>query len=294
MTIKALLALASQLSSDTPALDAELLLAHCLGRSRSYLYAWPEREVDDDCALRYRGLLARRAAGEPVAYLLGEREFWSLSLEVAPSTLIPRPETERLVEIALERIDAVLQARGERCADVLDLGTGTGAIALALAKERPCWRLCAVDVSREAVALARRNAERHGLSNVDIWQSDWLASVPVGRRFHAVVSNPPYIAGDDPHLEQGDVRFEPRTALVAANAGLADLARIATSSRAFLMDGGWLLCEHGADQGQAVRRQLITAGYDEVQTWRDYGNRERVSGGRVVRPEDSERSRGNG
>lgn len=280
MTIAELLGLAATVPGDTPRLDGELLLAHVLGRARSYLYAWPEREIDAAAEARFRDLLARRTAGEPVAYLLGERDFWSLRLAVAESTLIPRPDTERLVEIALERTDALLVERGETSARLVDLGTGTGAIALALATERPSWRLLAIDRLPEAVALARANAQQLALANVEVGCSDWFAALPAGARFHAVVSNPPYLAGDDPHLDQGDVRFEPRSALVAGDRGLADLAHIVATAPDWLLPGGWLLCEHGAEQGEAMRELLRTNGYAEVQSWRDLGDRERVSGGR--------------
>lgn len=278
-TVVELLALAATLPGDTPRLDAELLLAQVLGRSRSWLYAWPERAVDPADAARYQALLLRRAAGEPVAYLLGQREFWSLPLAVDPSTLIPRPDTERLVEIALAQVDALLADRSETCAALLDLGTGTGAIALALASERPAWRLCAVDRDANAVALARANAAALGLVNVEVRQSDWFGAL-APRQYHAIVSNPPYLAADDPHLAQGDLRFEPRTALVAADAGLADFTHIAQRAAEWLLPGGWLLFEHGAEQGAAVRRLLAAAGLVEVQGWHDLAGHERVSGGR--------------
>jgi release factor glutamine methyltransferase len=273
MNIRELLSSAALPGSDTAQLDAELLLAHCLGRGRSHLYAWPEREVETQAEQRYRGLLARRAAGEPVAHLTGEREFWSLPLAVDPSTLIPRPDTERLVEVALELADA-------RPRSVLDLGTGSGAIALALARERPAWQVTGIDLSAEAVALAEGNRARLGIANASFLHSDWFSALAPTARFGLIVGNPPYIAADDPHLDQGDVRFEPRSALVAGDDGLADIRRIVAGAGAFLGADGWLLLEHGWRQGGAVRALFAGAGYRDVESWSDYGGNERLSGGR--------------
>lgn len=273
MIIRDLLAAArASLAGDSVALDAELLLAHCLEKNRAYLFAWPEREVAAGQEAAFRALLARRVAGEPVAYLIGRREFWSLSLAVDASTLIPRPDTERLVEVALELVPSTRSR-------VLDVGTGTGAVALALASERPAWSLCGVDIEPAAVALAQRNAQALALTNVEFLQSNWFAAVPA-QRFDAIVGNPPYIDAADPHLQSGDVRFEPRSALVSARQGLADIDAIAAGACAFLSDGGWLLLEHGYRQGEAVRALLAAHGFAAVQTWRDYGDNERVSGGR--------------
>lgn len=275
-TIAALLAAAtSQLSSvsDTPRLDAEVLLAHVLGRDRTYLFTWPDRQPDEKEVQAFHGLVERRAAGEPVAYLTGQQAFWSFSLKVSGATLIPRADTELLVETALERV-------GLNDARVLDLGTGTGAIALALASERPAWSLMAVDRELAAVELARDNAQALGLTNVEIMASDWFVQVPSGQeqgKFHLIVSNPPYIDPDDPHLQQGAVRFEPHSALVAANRGLADLERIIADAPAFLHDGGWLMVEHGADQGAAVRNLFASMGYGGVETLRDIAGLERVT-----------------
>ncbi|HAD08034.1 MAG TPA: peptide chain release factor N(5)-glutamine methyltransferase [Porticoccaceae bacterium] len=212
------------------------------------------------------------AGGEPIAYLTGLQDFWSLSLEVNTSTLIPRPETELLVETSLELIDL-------QDARVLDLGTGTGAVALALAKERPGWEVLAVDVVLEAVALAERNRCRHGLDNVSVMESNWFAGL-AGRRFDLIVSNPPYIEPDDPHLLQGDVRFEPRSALVAKNRGFSALETIASGASAYLKAGGWLLLEHGFDQAKTVRALLRASGFVEVASRRDNQGHERVSHGR--------------
>lgn len=257
--------------SDSARLDVEVMLAHCLGKSRTWLYTWSDRELTAEELVRFESMLTRRLRGEPVAYIIGEREFWSLPLAVAPSTLIPRPDTERLVELTLA-LALPMQAR------VLDLGTGTGAIALALASERPDWQLLAVDMSAAAVALAETNRNRCQLSNVSVRQSNWFAAV-TETGFAAIVSNPPYIDAADPHLGQGDVRFEPHTALIAADHGLADIRQIATESVGRLAVGGWLLVEHGYQQGEAVREIFRGAGFSQVRTERDYGDNERVTMG---------------
>lgn len=251
--------------------DAEVLLGHCLHKSRAWLFGWPEAGVDAAAEHRYRELLAARARGEPVAYLVGEREFWSLPLAVGPATLIPRPDTEILVEWAL-------QCPLPTESTVLDLGTGAGAIALALAAERETWSVTGVDNSAAALDVARGNAERLGLGRVQFLLSDWFGSVR-GRRYHLLVANPPYIAPEDPHLRRGDVRFEPTGALVAADGGLADLAQITSGARAHLHPQGWLLLEHGYQQGAAVRGMLHDAGFEQVQTRADLAGRERVTGG---------------
>jgi release factor glutamine methyltransferase len=258
--------------SPTPRLDAELLLANILGKSRSYLHTWPERELDAAQLERYQAAIARRQAGEPVAYILGQQGFWSLELEVAAHTLIPRPDTELLVETVLTLLAATPAA-------LLDLGTGTGAIALALASERPAWRLTGVDRVAEAVALAERNRLRLKLINAAFVESHWFSAL-AGQRYQLIVSNPPYIAADDRHLAEGDVRFEPSSALVAGADGLDDIRLIIEQAPGYLDAGGWLLLEHGFDQAGAVRELLCERGFSAVESRRDLAGHERISLGR--------------
>jgi release factor glutamine methyltransferase len=258
--------------SESPRRDAEILLGHVTGKSRTFILAFDETVLNADETEALETLLSRRANGEPVAHLVGMREFWSLPLAVSPATLIPRPDTECLVEQALTRLPS------DGC-DILDLGTGTGAIALALASERRDCRVTAVDFIADAVALAQRNAASLGIENVTIAQSNWFSALQ-GQTFGMIVSNPPYIDEQDKHLAEGDVRFEPLSALVAADEGLADLAHIIREGRRFLLPGGWMLLEHGWKQGAAVRELFHQAGYGEVETCRDYGGNERLTVGR--------------
>ncbi|QEY73548.1 peptide chain release factor N(5)-glutamine methyltransferase [Pseudomonas denitrificans (nom. rej.)] len=271
-TIMTLLNEAQLPDSPSARLDAELLLAAALGKPRSFLRTWPERVVTREAHDLYDRYLARRVAGEPVAYILGRQGFWSLDLEVAPHTLIPRPDTELLVETAL----ALLPASPAR---VLDLGTGTGAIALALACERLSWQVLGVDRIPEAVALAERNRERLRLANVAFRASHWFSAVE-GERFSLIVSNPPYIPSTDPHLKQGDVRFEPSSALVSGQDGLDDIRLIIDQAPNHLENGGWLMLEHGFDQPDVVRDLLLSRGFSAVESRRDLGGHERISLGR--------------
>ncbi|NWB98931.1 peptide chain release factor N(5)-glutamine methyltransferase [Pseudomonas gingeri] len=274
MTIIASLLRAADLpDSPTARLDAELLLAAALGKSRSYLHTWPEKIVSSEAALAFSDFLLRRRGGEPVAYILGQQGFWKLDLEVAPHTLIPRPDTELLVEAALELLPATP-------APVLDLGTGSGAIALALANERPAWQVTAVDRVPEAVALAERNRQRLGLNNTTVLNSHWFSALD-GQRFQLIISNPPYIASSDPHLAQGDVRFEPASALVAGADGLDDLRLIIAQAPQYLLADGWLMLEHGYDQAEAVRELLSAQGFSDVHSRTDLGGHQRISLGRL-------------
>ena len=251
-------------------LEAELLLVHVLDKPRSWLIAHADDVLGDAEASAFAALVQRRRDGEPVAYITGHRGFWTLELEVTPATLIPRPETELLVELALARMTAK--------ANVVDLGTGSGAIALAMARECPTASVVATDASVDALAVAERNAGRHAIRNVRFVHGDWLAPL-AGERFDLIVSNPPYIEADDPHLGQGDLRFEPASALASGADGLDDIRRIVTQAREHLLPGGWLLMEHGWNQGEAVRAVLSEAGYREVLTEQDLEQRDRVSGG---------------
>ena len=245
-------AIAALQGGESPRRDAEILLGHVTGKSRTQILAFDETELSAAQVDTLAALLSRRQRGEPVAHLVGTREFWSLPLFVSPATLIPRPDTECLVEQALARLP---QTPGRS----LDLGTGTGAVALALASERPDCQVTAVDFIADAVALAQRNAAHLAINNITIVQSDWFSALD-DQRFAMIVSNPPYIDEQDEHLSQGDVRFEPKTALVAADQGLADLAHIISQGRAWLEPGGYMLLEHGWKQGEAVRELFSAAG----------------------------------
>jgi len=259
--------------SPLDALDTRVLLCHALGLTRVQLITRAEQLLTDTEAARLEDLLARRAAGEPVAYLTGEREFYGLPFHVTPAVLIPRPDTELLVELACERLP--------QGGSVLDMGTGSGAIAVAIAHARPDAQVSALDASAAALEVARGNAARNGVA-VEFLQSDWYAALSLSpRRFDMIVSNPPYIVAGDSHLSEGDLRFEPVDALTDHADGLSALRTIAAGAPAFLAPGGWLLMEHGYDQAQAVRELLAQAGFSEVQSWADLAGIERVSGGRA-------------
>jgi len=254
--------------------EAEILLGHLLDRARGWLLAFSEQPLTADQAARFTALVERRAAGEPVAYLLGERGFWRFDLSVSPATLIPRPETELLVELALERLPPLAEWA------VADLGTGSGAIALAIALERPHCRVVAVDSSSAALSVATENGRRLGLNQVEWRHGEWYGPLQ-GERFALLLANPPYIAEGDPHLKQGDLRFEPRSALAAGADGLDDLRQLIAGAAAHLLPGGWLLLEHGFDQGPAVTQLLHEAGLAEIFTQQDLAGCDRVSGGRL-------------
>ena len=251
-------------------LEAELLLAEATGWTRTSLLAWPERVLDPAGAERFAALLARRLAGEPIAYIRGRQGFWTLELRVTPDTLIPRPETELLVEIALDRLDA------RRLLRVADLGTGSGAIAAALASERPGWHLIATDRSAPALAVARDNFRLLDLERIGCLRMDWLTAL-ASDSLDAILSNPPYVAGQDPHLDRGDPRFEPRSALTPGGDGLDAIRAIAADAGRCLCSGGLLAVEHGFDQGAPVRRILANAGLHAIETHRDLAGLDRVT-----------------
>jgi release factor glutamine methyltransferase len=255
-------------TSDSARADAEILLAHCLQKSRTYLYTWPEKPVDSATETTFRELLTARICGVPIAHLTGQREFWTLTLKVTPDTLIPRPETELLVETALEV--------GRNARHFLDLGTGTGAIALAIASERPDAHLTACDFSTAALAVAAQNAHTNHIHNVHFVHSNWFSALPP-QHFDVIISNPPYIEANDPHLTQGDVRFEPLTALTSGQDGLDDIRHIIQTAPHWLAHGGWLLLEHGYNQGTAVTTLLQTAGFQQVRCLPDLAGNPRVS-----------------
>ncbi|MAT65794.1 MAG: protein-(glutamine-N5) methyltransferase, release factor-specific [Gammaproteobacteria bacterium] len=259
--------------SDSPRLDAQILLGHALDRPRSYLYAHGDDALEPAQRAQADALLNQRLEGRPVAHLLGRREFWSQELEVSPDTLIPRPETEITLELALEKIPP-----GADWA-LLDLGTGSGALALMLARERPGCRVTATDISAAALAVARRNRERLGVSNLELLEGDWFTPV-AGRRFQLIVSNPPYVAERDPHLKAGDVRFEPRRALAAGGAGLDDLEHLIMQAPAYLEPGGWLVLEHGFDQAEAVASLLKKKDFIDIHCRPDLAGQPRASAGR--------------
>jgi release factor glutamine methyltransferase len=259
-------------ASPSAQIDAEVLLAHTLQTSRTFLYTHPEKKLDEAQTNTYQELLTKRCEGQPIAYLTGHREFWSLPLHVSKDTLIPRPETELLVELTL----TLLKNTSPAC--ILDLGTGSGAVALAIASERADWQVLACDISQAAVEVARKNAAHLNVSNIQILCSDWFASIPK-QQFNVIVSNPPYIASQDPHLSEGDVRFEPQHALTSGIDGLDSLTYLIKQSFDRLRPGGLLLLEHGYLQKEAVITLLKQNGYEQVHCWQDWQGNDRISGG---------------
>lgn len=255
--------------SETPRLDVELLLQHATGWDRARLLAWPEHSLNDEEARQFLNLFEQRKQGHPVAHLVGRRQFWSLELEVTPDTLIPRPETEILVELALE-LALPADAR------VADLGAGTGAIALALATERPGWKVTGVEQSPDAYAVAMRNRDRLGLDRIELCQQRWEDFSPE-TALDLVVSNPPYVEEDSPWLSQGDVQFEPESALVSGPDGLEAIRDLASRARGWLRPGGWLALEHGSVQAAAVRDLLARNDFQEVASRTDLAGLDRVT-----------------
>ncbi|CAN5413282.1 peptide chain release factor N(5)-glutamine methyltransferase [soil metagenome] len=273
-TISSLLQQASQQlpQSETAALDIELLLQHILAKSRSYLYTHPQQNLTEQQWNEFQSILLRRQQGEPIAYILGTQEFWSLELVVTSDTLIPRPETELLVELCLQKlVNAPL--------NIADLGTGSGTIALALAKERPQWQILATDKSSAALQVAAANAKRLELDNINFIVSDWCLSLPHNKKFAAIVSNPPYIASDDPHLK--DLYYEPQEALVSGKDGMVALNSIVQQAVNYLLPGGLLLLEHGYNQATAVQKQMQNTGYKHIESLADLAGNMRVTIGMI-------------
>jgi len=273
MSVISLKAFLETRKNNIPRLEAEILLAHVLKKPRSYLYSHPEKILSSQQLQLIKHYLQRRIDGEPIAYILGEKEFWSLSLEVNKHTLIPRPDTELLVEQVLKIIPANMKKT------IVDLGTGSGAVALALARECPNCLIVATDLSAEALQIAKRNAKRLGLNNIEFYQGEWCAALPP-TLYDIILSNPPYIPENDPHLLQGDLRFEPQQALVAGKDGLNALRSIVPQAKNFLQAGGYLFFEHGYDQGEAVRKLLLQHEFTDIVTAKDWAGHDRVTFGK--------------
>jgi len=279
---KTLLAAALELDDSTARIEVQCLLQHVLGVARAYLLAHPERILNETEEAHYQALLQRRKDGEPIAYIFGEREFYGLSLGVTPDTLIPRADTELLVELVLQSLPPVSSMKEARCSmRVLDMGTGSGAIALSVAHQRPDVEVWSCDASVAALDVARSNAQRLNISTVSFVESNWFSALN-GQRFDIIVSNPPYIAADDHHLSQGDVRFEPLSALASGPDGLDDIRHIVAQAGAHLEVNGWLMLEHGYDQAARVRELLQASGFVAVFSVKDLSGIERCSGGQFL------------
>jgi release factor glutamine methyltransferase len=261
--------------SDSARLDAEILLCSVINCERTYLYTHPEQTLSSSEINSFNELIALRTEGHPIAHLITKKEFWSIPLQVTPDTLIPRPETEVLVEAALNRIPKTSSY------SILELGTGSGAISIALASERPLINITATDIKEGALKVARANAESHKLNNITFEKADWFDIKNIST-YDLIISNPPYISNDDPHLKQGDVRFEPESALISGKEGLDDLNIIITGAKKYLNTNGWLLLEHGYQQGNAVRQLLQENNFSTISTLKDYSNLDRVSAGQCL------------
>ena len=261
--------------SDSARLDAEILLCSVINCERTYLYTHPEQTLSSNEINSFNELITQRSAGHPIAHLIKEKEFWSMALEVTTDTLIPRPETEILVDAALNRIPK------DSSYSILELGTGSGAISIAIASERPLTNITATDIKEGVLKVARSNAESHQLNNITFEKADWF-DIKNSSTYDLIVSNPPYISNDDPHLRQGDVRFEPESALVSGNEGLDDLNIIITGAKKYLNTNGWLLLEHGYQQGNAVRQLMQENNFSTISTLKDYSDLDRVSVGQCL------------
>lgn len=269
--------------SDSPKLDAELLLAFCLHKNRTYLYTWPEKELSETEQACFDALIQQRLLGHPIAHLTGEREFWGLNLKVTEDTLIPRPDTEILIETALDKLTNLHNtfSKTNQACSILDLGTGTGAIALALKTEFKNCDMFAIDFSLAALEVAQHNAKAHNL-DIQFIHSSWFEQLDSNLRFNLITSNPPYIEEQDPHLKQGDVRFEPITALTAGKDGLDDLKVITEQAWSFLNSKGWLMVEHGYNQATDVQALFTQHGYQQIETINDYGHNPRITIGQKI------------
>ena len=265
----------SSLPDISPKLESEILLAYVIHKSRSYLYTWPERILESQQLTQFQSLIERRSSGEPIAYITGEREFWGLPLKVSPATLIPRPETERLVEIALQQIPE------NKPWQIADLGTGSGALALAIASERPLCQIVATDISEDALRIAEQNRNDLKLENVRFVQGRWFEPLN-GIRFNLVVSNPPYVAENDPHLLKGDLVFEPQQALSSGPDGLDAIRSILASAKSHLQPDAWLMLEHGYDQGSRIMALFEKYSFTQVFCHADYAERERATVGQMA------------
>lgn len=259
-------------SSPSSRIDAEILLCHTLGCNTAHLAAWPEKNLSIEQTQQFNQLIGERESGLPVAYLTGQREFWSLKLDVSTATLIPRPETETLVEFVLDQFDK------QRTIQLVDLGTGNGAIALAIASERPDWKITATDISQNALTVAQQNADRHHISNVEFKTSHWFNALE-NQSFDIIISNPPYVAEDDPHLSTGDVRFEPVNALASGISGMDDIEAITSVASRYLKNNGWLILEHGFDQKKQVFDCFKAADFDPIIQKSDLSNQPRMTAG---------------
>lgn len=260
-------------TSDSARLDAEVILCHVLNCTATHLLAWPEKILDEDQASLFNQLIEQRHIGTPVAYIIGSKEFWSLNFKVTPATLIPRPDTETLVEFILDKFSA------EDNLSLIDLGTGSGAIAIAIASERPHWEITATDISTDALAIAKENACSHQINNIKFIESNWFEQVDE-QQFDLIVSNPPYIAEHDPHLSQGDICFEPISALVAGETGMNDINRITLESKKHLKPNGWLVFEHGYDQKKLVYDCFNHYDFQEIAQLNDLSGQPRITTGR--------------